>query len=50
MDILNTQAPTEDRLPWHKPEVQMLVITLDTGLEAPGATAPFSLVDGPTHG
>ncbi len=26
-----TQALAEERLPWHKPQVQQLVVTLDTG-------------------
>jgi hypothetical protein len=49
MDILNAQAATEDHLPWHKPEVQVLVIPMDT---AAGPTGPdaFSGIEGPTHG
>jgi hypothetical protein len=48
MEIIRTEPQPEERLPWHKPEVQQLVITLDTGV----ASRPlaFSEVDGPTEG
>jgi hypothetical protein len=30
MEIKQTRLPTEERLPWHKPEVLRLVINVDT--------------------
>jgi hypothetical protein len=30
MEINKTEPRTEGRLPWHKPEVQRLVVSLDT--------------------
>lgn len=41
---LQTQPDAEERLAWHKPEVQRLVINLDTG------NFTGSGPDGETHG
>lgn len=30
MELTQSQTPTEARLPWHKPEVQQLVVNFDT--------------------
>ena len=30
MEIIQNQTPTEERLPWHKPELERLNVTLDT--------------------
>jgi hypothetical protein len=30
MEIIQNQTPTEERLPWHKPELERLSVTLDT--------------------
>lgn len=42
------EAPAEVRLPWHKPEVQRLVVSFDT--RTTGSPVLFSEVDGPSQG
>jgi hypothetical protein len=44
MEIKHTEPQTEERLPWHKPEVQRLVVSLDTkaGPGGSGVDAAFS--------
>ena len=39
MEIQPNEAKTSERLLWHKPEVQLLVISLDTGQEKAGSVA-----------
>jgi hypothetical protein len=34
METTVDQTTAEDRLPWHKPQVQRLVINIDTGIGA----------------
>jgi hypothetical protein len=36
MEATFSQTPADERLPWHKPGVQRLVITVDTGF-GPGS-------------
>jgi len=33
MEIMPTELKPEDRLPWHKPEIQRLIVSLDTASE-----------------
>lgn len=46
MEIEQAETKIEERLPWHKPEVQRLVISIDTRI----AQQPGSSEDGPTIG
>jgi hypothetical protein len=50
MEFNPNEPTTEDRLPWHKPEVQQLVINLDTGRKKIGSLADGDFVDGRGEG
>jgi hypothetical protein len=49
MEFITSEPNTEERLPWHKPEVQQLVINLDTGRKA-GSIADGDFVEGRGEG
>lgn len=38
METSYIELKTEERLPWHKPEIQRLVVTLDTQFRSGSAT------------
>jgi hypothetical protein len=44
MEMNATQPKIEERLAWHKPEVQQLVVNLDTGI-GPGSSGDFDAQD-----
>ncbi len=49
MKNMSTEMPaepkTEERLPWHRPQVQVLTVSLDTGQDKTGSSVDFVAPD-----